>query len=201
MSDCFMILFFGFSTNPANCIASCIADDFTDLQAHYCSYSWRGMMATGPPFPKPMSYDTPTLTTSFSPVDDNGFSSSSLCKLPILSIKLKYPGLFFTTLRFHSFHFILFLWKNNSLMCLGFQKEKTSKKRSVYNHGDTCLFHKATFIRWISLETNMSPLISEILACLAFLSILFILTIKIFNASPQTFHSSVLFSEELWGML
>ena len=43
----------------------------------------------------------------------------------------------------------------------------------------------------------MSPLISEILACLAFLSILFILTINIFNASPQTFHSSVLFLEEL----
>ena len=63
-------------------------------------------------------------------------------------------------------------------------KGKKMKKCCIYNHGDICicftsltLVCKLSFIQRISPETNMSPLISQMLA---FLCALIILTIKIF---------------------
>ena len=65
---------------------------------------------------------------------------SSVCKLPILSIKLKYPG-FFTSFQFSSLHYVLFLWKYNSFMGIyAFKRKKKLKKHCVYNHGNSCLF-------------------------------------------------------------
>ena len=59
----------------------------------------------------------------------------------LLSIKLNYPDCF-TTFRFASFHFVLFLCKLNSFMWIyAFKrKKKTWRKRCVYNHGDSYLF-------------------------------------------------------------
>ena len=65
---------------------------------------------------------------------------SSVCKLPILSIKLKYPG-FFTSFQFSLLHYVLFLWKYNSVMGIyAFKRKKNLKKHCVYNHGNSCLF-------------------------------------------------------------
>ena len=54
------------------------------------------------------------------------------------------------------------------------------------------LLHKLLFIRWISLETKISILNSQMLA---FWGTLFILAIKILKANLQTFHSNVLMRE------
>ena len=65
---------------------------------------------------------------------------SSVRKLSILSIKLKYPG-FFTSFQFSSLHYVLFLWKYNSVMGIyAFKRQKNLKKHCVYNHGNSCLF-------------------------------------------------------------
>ena len=52
----------------------------------------------------------------------------SVCKSPTLS------------LTFHQTYFTLFLWKLNSFMWIYAKRKKTSRKRCVYNHGDTYLF-------------------------------------------------------------
>ena len=116
----------------------------------------------------------------------------------LLSIELKYPDFFsplFDFLRFILFYFVQteFLYGN-----IRFQKEKTSRKRCVYNHGNLYLFRftyaymQLLFNRWISLETKMSILNSQMLA---FLGTLFVLAIKILKAKLLTFHSSVLMRE------
>ena len=77
---------------------------------------------------------------------------------------------------------------------LHFEKEKlrgnvvftTTATRS--NFALLTLICKFPFIWRISLETKMSPLISQMLV---FVGTLFILTIKIFEAWLQTFHSNV----------
>jgi len=100
----------------------------------------------------------------------------------LLSIKLKYLS-FFTTFRFAVSFYITFVKAEFFHENLRFQKEKTLRKRCVYSDGDTCLFRftytyiEFPFIWQISLDTKMSPLISQMLA---FLGTLFILTIKIF---------------------
>ena len=67
----------------------------------------------------------------------------SVCKSPTLSLtfhQTQISWLFFTTFRFASFHFILFLCKLYSFMWIyAFKWKKTSKKRCVYNHGDSYL--------------------------------------------------------------
>ena len=57
----------------------------------------------------------------------------------LLSIELKYPD-FFTTFRFASFHFILFVQAELFHANLRFQKEENLGKRCVYNHGNLYLF-------------------------------------------------------------
>ena len=92
----------------------------------------------------------------------------SVCKSPILSVKLKYPGTF-TTFQFASFHFIQFLWKHNSFMwTYAFRRKKSEEtlhlqpwRISLHLHFYIC---KLPFIQQISLETKMSPLISQMLA-------------------------------------
>jgi len=82
----------------------------------------------------------------------------SVCKLSILSIKLKYPG-FFSQL-FDMLCFILSnFYESKILFCF------------------THTYMQITLPWWILLETKMSPLISQMLA---FLGTLFILTIKTF---------------------
>ena len=64
----------------------------------------------------------------------------SVWKLPILSIKLKYPVVL-KTFQTASFHFIQFWWKHNSFTRIyAFIRNNTSKKRCFYNHSDICLF-------------------------------------------------------------
>ena len=79
----------------------------------------------------------------------NGFERRSKlfwCKSPTLWLKY-FPSnsnslIFFTTFRFASFHFILFLCKLYSLMWIYALKRKKKKWRKgcVYNHGDSYLF-------------------------------------------------------------
>ena len=81
---------------------------------------------------------------------------------------------------------------------LRFQKEKTSRKCCVYNHGNLYLFRFTYAHMQITvhppdlLETKMSILNSQMLA---FLGTLFILAIKILKAKLQTFHCNVLMWE------
>ena len=125
---------------------------------------------------------------------------SSVCKLPVVSIKLNYPG-FFTTFQFALFHFILFLWSVILSCEFTLSKGKNFEEtlrflRCVFcvalRRYITILLHlhsyeiKLPFFWQILLEIKILPLIFQMLA---FLGTLFILTIRIFEALPQTNHS------------
>ena len=124
---------------------------------------------------------------------------SSVCKLPILSIKLKYPG-FFTSFQFSSLHYVLFLWKYNSVMGIyAFKRKKNLKKHCVYNHGNSCLFcftytHKyANYTSFRRLRWRQKCLLWFV-RCLS-LDPLFYFDYQSFLASLQNFHSNVLQKE------
>ena len=102
----------------------------------------------------------------------------------LLSIELKYPD-FFLPLFVSFVSFYIILCKLSSFTGIfAFKKKKTSRKRCVYNHGNSHLFHftsltlicKLLFIHRILLETKMSILNSQMIA---FLGTLFILAITI----------------------
>ena len=124
---------------------------------------------------------------------------SSVCKLPILSIKLKYPG-FFTSFQFSSLHYVLFLWKYNSVMGIyAFKRKKNLKKHCVYNHGNSCLFcftytyKYANYISFRRLRWRQKCLLWFV-RCLP-LDPLFYFDYQSFLASLQNFHSNVLQKE------
>ena len=124
---------------------------------------------------------------------------SSVCKLPILSIKLKYPG-FFTSFQFSSLHYVLFLWKYNSVMGIyAFKRKKKLKKHCFYNHGNSCLFcftytyKYANYTSFRRLRWRQKCLLWFV-RCLP-LDPLFYFDYQSFLASLQNFHSNVLQKE------
>ena len=124
---------------------------------------------------------------------------SSVCKLTILSIKLKYPG-FFTSFQFSSLHYVLFLWKYNSVMgSYAFKSKKNLKKHCVYNHGNSCLFcftytyKYANYTSFRRLRWRQKCLLWFV-RCLS-LDPLFYFDYQSFLASLQNFHSNVLQKE------
>ena len=104
------------------------------------------------------------------------------CKLPLLSIKLKNPGfLYYFSICFVSFH-LIFVQAVFFHVNLGFREKKklwgnvfTTTAIRVY-FASLTLMQITRFIWRISLETKMSPFITQMFA---FLYTLFILTIKI----------------------
>ena len=66
--------------------------------------------------------------------------TQSLTQTDLLSIELKYPDFFLPL--FHLFRFILYYFVQAEFFHANsrFQKEKTWRKRCVYNHGNSHLF-------------------------------------------------------------
>ena len=75
-----------------------------------------------------------------------------VCKLPILSIKLIYPG-FFATFQFASFPYILFLWKLSDSSCEFTLSKGRNITTYIYNHGNTCLFRLTYTYMQITLHS------------------------------------------------
>ena len=118
----------------------------------------------------------------------------------LLSIKLKYPGCF-TTFRFASFHFTLFLWKLNCFMWIYPNGKKlrgnvvfTTTSRRIYFAPLTLILYSMQIALHSADLTRdkLSPLISQMLA---FLGTLFILTMAS-DFSFQSFNAG-----KLWEML
>ena len=116
----------------------------------------------------------------------------------LLSIELKYPDFFYHfSICFISFYIILH--KLTSFMRIYAFKRKKLRVNVAFTTTAICIYFvsltlkcKLLFICRISLETKMLILNSQMLA---FLGTLFILAIKIVQATFQTFHSNVLMGE------
>ena len=102
---------------------------------------------------------------------------------------------------FDLLHFILYCFVQAEFfhVNLCFQKEKTSRKQCVYNHGNLYLF-RFTYA-YVQITVHLLDFAGDKnvdfeFPDLAFLGTLFILAIKILKAKLQTFHSNVLMQEK-----
>ena len=107
---------------------------------------------------------------------------------------------FFTSFQFSSLHYVLFLWKYNSVMGIyAFKRKKKLKKHCFYNHGNSCLFcftytyKYANYTSFRRLRWRQKCLLWFV-RCLP-LDPLFYFDYQSFLASVQNFHSNVLQKE------
>ena len=106
-----------------------------------------------------------------------------------------------TFVRYALFHFIQFLWKHNSFMWIFAFRRKKLERNFAFSTTAICIYFASltlsymqiTLHWWISLETKMSPLISQMLA---FLDTLFILRFFKLHFLFQLFNAG-----KIWEML